>query len=69
MEFIKENIVISVGLFGHNGDAEVWENAKEGILTQTKIMLDDMHKKKMICQIRFMLLIRRDISEQAHGQK
>ncbi len=47
MEFIKENIVISVGLFGHNGDAEVWENAKEGTLTQTKIMIDDMHKKKI----------------------
>ena len=47
LEFIKENIVISVGLFGHNGDAEVWENAKEGTLTQTKIMIDDMHKKKI----------------------
>lgn len=44
---LKGNIVISVGLFGHNGDAEVWENAKEGTLTQTKIMLDDMHKKKI----------------------
>ncbi len=44
---LKGNIVVSVGLFGHNGDAEVWENAKEGTLTQTKIMLDDMHKKKI----------------------
>ena len=34
------NIVISVGLFGHGGDDEVW---KEG----TKEMLDDMHKRKI----------------------
>ena len=41
------NIVISVGLFGHSGDSEVWENRDEGTLTQTKIMLDDMHKRKI----------------------
>ena len=34
------NIVISVGLFGHSGDNEVWA---EG----TKAMLDDMHKRKI----------------------
>ena len=34
------NIVISVGLFGHSGDNEVWN---EG----TKEMLDDMHKRKI----------------------
>jgi hypothetical protein len=47
-EFIEEqkrltlegNIVISVGLFGHSGDEEVW-------LKETKIMLDDMHKRKI----------------------
>ena len=33
-------IVISVGLFGHSGDDEVWT---EG----TKEMLDDMHKRKI----------------------
>ena len=33
-------IVISVGLFGHSGDTEVWT---EG----TKEMLDDMHKRKI----------------------
>ncbi|MBR4763313.1 MAG: hypothetical protein IK087_03795, partial [Lachnospiraceae bacterium] len=33
-------IVISVGLFGHAGDEEVWT---EGI----KEMLDDMHKRKI----------------------
>ena len=33
-------IVISVGLFGHAGDAEVWT---EG----TKTMLDDMHLRKI----------------------
>ena len=41
------NIVISVGLFGHAGDAEVWENMDEGTLTRTKEMLDDMHKRKI----------------------
>ena len=34
------NIVISVGLFGHSGDDEVWA---DGI----KEMLDDMHKRKI----------------------
>ena len=35
------NIVISVGLFGHSGDNEVWEDMDEGTLTRTKEMLDD----------------------------
>ncbi len=37
---LKGNIVISVGLFGHAGDDEVWEE-------DTKEMLDDMHKRKI----------------------
>ena len=37
---LEGNIVISVGLFGHSGDDEVWV---EG----TKEMLDDMHKRKI----------------------
>ena len=37
---LEGNIVISVGLFGHSGDNEVWS---EG----TKAMLDDMHKRKI----------------------
>ena len=41
------NIVISVGLFGHSGDKEVWESMDEGTLTKTKEMLDDMHKRKI----------------------
>lgn len=41
------NIVLSVGLFGHSGDSEVWENMDEGTLTKTKEMLDDMHKRKI----------------------
>ncbi|MBW9212156.1 MULTISPECIES: hypothetical protein [Terrabacteria group] len=40
-------IVISVGLFGHSGDNEVWEKMDEGTLTKTKEMLDDMHKRKI----------------------
>ena len=34
------NIVLSVGLFGHSGDDEVWT-------ADTKAMLDDMHKRKI----------------------
>ena len=37
---LKCNIVISVGLFGHSGDEEVWAE-------DTKEMLDDMHKRKI----------------------
>lgn len=37
---LQGNIVISVGLFGHSGDDEVWSD-------NTKSMLDDMHKCKI----------------------
>lgn len=37
---LEGNIVISVGLFGHSGDDEVWSES-------TKEMLDDMHKRKI----------------------
>lgn len=40
-------IVISVGLFGHSGDPEVWEDQAEGTLTETKKMLDEIHKCKI----------------------
>ena len=40
-------IVISVGLFGHAGDGEVWEGMPEDTVTKTKEMLDDMHKRKI----------------------
>ena len=39
---LKGNIVISVGLFGHSGDSEVWENMDEGTLTKTKDMADEI---------------------------
>ena len=47
-DFIKEqkrltlegNIVLTVGLFGHCGDTEVWQ---EGV----KEMMDDMHKRRI----------------------
>ena len=41
---LEGNIVISVGLFGHAGDNEVWEGMSEDTL---KEMLDDMHKRKI----------------------
>jgi hypothetical protein len=37
---LEGNIVISVGLFGHSGDEEVWAPG-------TKEMLDNMHKRKI----------------------
>ena len=37
---LEGNIVISVGLFGHSGDVEVW-------IPGTKEMLDDMHLRKI----------------------
>ena len=44
---LEGNIVISVCLFGHSGDSEVWEGMSEDTLTKTKLMLDDMHKRKI----------------------
>lgn len=44
---LEGNIVISVGLFGHSGDEEVWDGMDEGTLSKTKEMLDDMHKRKI----------------------
>lgn len=37
---LQGHIVISVGLFGHSGDKEVWQDG-------VKEMLDDMHKRKI----------------------
>jgi hypothetical protein len=37
---LEGNIVISVGLFGHSGDEEVWTD-------NIKPMLDDMHFRKI----------------------
>ena len=44
---LEGKIVISVGMFGHPGDEEVWDNMDEGTLIRTKEMLDDMHKCKI----------------------
>ena len=44
---LEGNIVISVGLFGHSGDQEVWDGMDEGTLSKAKEMLDDMHKRKI----------------------
>ena len=37
---LEGNIVISVGMFGHSDDQEVWADG-------VKDMLDDMHKRKI----------------------
>ena len=61
-EFIEEqkrltlegNIVISVGLFGHSGDDEVWRD-------KTKEMLDDMHKRKIDLADEIFVITKTDI--------
>lgn len=37
---LEGNIILTVGLFGHSGDNEVWN---EGV----KEMMDDMHKRRI----------------------
>ena len=51
---LEGNIVISVGLFGHSGDNEVWS---EG----TKEMLDDMHKRKIDMADEIFVINKKDI--------
>ncbi len=73
------NIVISVGLFGHSGDAEVWKKMDKGTLTKTKEMLDDMHKCKIeMADEIFVINVNRYIGDstcseinyaKAHGKK
>ncbi|MDO5568989.1 MAG: hypothetical protein Q4G04_02600 [bacterium] len=38
---LKGNIIITVGLFGHCGDNEVWEDG-------VKELMDDMHKRRIL---------------------
>src|SRR5574344_718381 len=69
---LEGNIVISVGLFGHSGDEDVW---KPGV----KEMLDDMHLRKIdLADEIFVINVdgyigestRREIAyAQSHGKK
>ena len=52
---LEGNIVISVGLFGHSGDNEVL-----GSGNQTDALMICI-KGKLICQMKFLLLIKADI--------
>jgi len=59
---LQGNIVISVGLFGHSGDGEVWT---EG----TKAMLDDMHKRKIdMADAIFVINVGGYIGESTRGE-
>lgn len=59
---LKGYIVISVGLFGHSGDNEVW---KPG----TKEMLDDMHKRKIdMADEIFVINVNRYIGESTKSE-
>lgn len=44
---LQGNIVISVGIFGHAGDEEVFQGAVVDGVPVVKRMLDDMHKRKI----------------------
>ena len=66
---LEGNIVISVGLFGHSGDDEVWEGMSEDTLTKTKIMLDDMHKRKIdMADEVFVINVGGYIGESTHSE-
>lgn len=38
---LKGNIILTVGLFGHSGDDEVWS-------PKVKELMDDMHKRRIL---------------------
>ena len=38
---LKGNIILTVGLFGHSGDDEVWSHG-------VKELMDDMHKRRIL---------------------
>ena len=66
---LQGNIVISVGLFGHYGDNEVWENMNEDTVTKTKLMLDDMHKRKIdLCDEIFVINVGKYIGESTKSE-
>lgn len=44
---LNGNIVISLGLFGHSEDEEVWSEMDESTNKKTRIMLGDMHRQKI----------------------
>lgn len=55
-------IVISVGLFGHSGDDEVWSDNK-------KQMLDDMHKRKIdMCDEIYVINVNNYIGESTRSE-
>lgn len=59
---LQGNIVISVGLFGHSGDNEVWTD-------DTKEMLDDMHKRKIdMADEIFVINVNRYIGESTKSE-
>ena len=66
---LEGNIVISVGLFGHSGDNEVWEGMSEDTLTRTKEMLDDMHKRKIDMADEIFVSMLAGISGPVRGQR
>lgn len=44
---LKGCIVITVGLFEHSGDNEAWEDKPEDTYTNTKLLIDDLHLRKI----------------------
>lgn len=44
---LKGKIVLSVGLFSHSDDQDVFDGMDDLAVRKTKDMLDDMHKRKI----------------------
>lgn len=66
---LEGNVVISVGLFGHSGDNEVWDGMDEGTLGKTKEMLDKMHKQKIdMCDEIFVINVGGYIGESTKSE-
>jgi len=44
---LKGNIVLSLGIFTQSDDKDIFENMDEETFKNTKVMLSDMHKRKI----------------------
>ncbi len=48
---LEGNIVITVGLFGHAGDEEVWDGLDEGTLSKTKEQVSHLGRSLLLVYV------------------
>jgi len=66
---LKGNIVISVGLFTHSDDNDIWKTMDDSTLSKTKMMLDDMHRQKIdMADEIFVIIVSGYIGEATKGE-